>query len=53
MDCLRKVSAEELRQKEWITFEFCDFPWTPVVDGEFFTEDPKTSLERGNFKQTG
>lgn len=52
MSCLRSVPAEKLRAQEWITFEFCDFPWTPVVDGEFFTEDPKTSLERGNFKKS-
>ena len=52
MDCLRATPADKLRNEEWITFEFCDFPWTPVVDGEFFTEEPLTALERGNFKKT-
>ncbi len=50
--CLRALPADQLLLREWITNEFCDFPWTPVVDGYFFVEDPKTSLARGNFKKS-
>ncbi len=52
MKCLRSLPSETLRKNEWITFDFCDFPWTPVVDGDFFTEHPKISLERGHFKNS-
>lgn len=38
---------------EWAPVsEFCDFPWVPVVDGDFFTEEPKTALELGHFKKS-
>jgi len=32
--------------------EFADFPWVPVIDGEFLVENIETSLKRGNFKKT-
>lgn len=50
--CLQETSAEVLLLNEWQTFEFLDFPWTPVVEGYFFVEDPKVSLQRGNFKRS-
>lgn len=43
--------AEALRNSEWSpVMEFADFPWVPVVDGDFLIELPTTSLKRGNFK---
>lgn len=32
--------------------EFADFPWVPVVDGDFFTETASTSFKHGNMKKT-
>uniref|UniRef100_A0A183E1E0 Carboxylic ester hydrolase n=1 Tax=Gongylonema pulchrum TaxID=637853 RepID=A0A183E1E0_9BILA len=32
--------------------EFVDFPWVPVIDGDFLIEQPTTSLKNGNFKVT-
>ncbi|PIO64068.1 hypothetical protein TELCIR_14316, partial [Teladorsagia circumcincta] len=40
-------------EKEWApVHEFADFPWVPVVDGDFLVETPETSLRQGNFKHT-
>jgi acetylcholinesterase len=32
--------------------EFADFPWVPVIDGDFLVEQPATSLRQGRFKAT-
>ncbi|KAL3990115.1 Acetylcholinesterase 1 [Acanthocheilonema viteae] len=49
--CLMDAPAEALRDSEWApVMEFADFPWVPVVDGDFLIEQPTTSLKRGNFK---
>lgn len=31
--------------------EFVDFPWVPVIDGDFLIEQPSTALKQGNFKK--
>ncbi|VDP43772.1 unnamed protein product [Soboliphyme baturini] len=50
--CLKQVPAEKLLENEWVTYEFLDFPWTPVVDHYFLMEDPRSMLQAGNFKRT-
>lgn len=51
LQCLIDAPAEALRNSEWApVMEFADFPWVPVVDGDFLTEQPTASLKRGNFK---
>ena len=38
---------------EWApVMEFADFPWVPVIDGEFMVESATTSLKQGHFKKT-
>ncbi|KAM3715925.1 Acetylcholinesterase [Dirofilaria immitis] len=49
--CLMDAPAEAIRDSEWApVMEFADFPWVPIVDGDFLIEQPTTSLKRGNFK---
>lgn len=50
IDCLRKVNATTLVQKEWIIEGVCDFPFVPVVDGTFLTCHPKDCVRESNFK---
>lgn len=41
------------RDNEWAPVrEFVDFPWVPVVDGEFLLENAVTALKHGHFKTT-
>ncbi|KRZ73534.1 Acetylcholinesterase 1 [Trichinella papuae] len=49
--CLQQAPVSQLLQHEWVTYEFLDFPWTPVVDHHFLTEQPKALLESGQFKK--
>ncbi|XP_003367720.1 acetylcholinesterase 1, partial [Trichinella spiralis] len=49
--CLQQAPVSQLLQHEWVTYEFLDFPWTPVVDHYFLTEQPKALLESGQFKK--
>ncbi|KAI6173497.1 Carboxylic ester hydrolase [Aphelenchoides besseyi] len=51
--CLMEATPEKLRDAEWSpVMEFADFPWVPVVDGDFIVESPQTSLKQGHFKHT-
>uniref|UniRef100_A0A914E4M1 Carboxylic ester hydrolase n=1 Tax=Acrobeloides nanus TaxID=290746 RepID=A0A914E4M1_9BILA len=51
--CLMDASAEKIRDSEWApVMEFADFPWVPVVDGDFLVESATTSLKQGHFKTT-
>lgn len=51
--CLMAATTEQLRESEWApVMEFADFPWVPVIDGEFLVESVAASLKQGNFKQT-
>ncbi|KAK0404447.1 hypothetical protein QR680_017458 [Steinernema hermaphroditum] len=53
LDCLLSASAESIRDSEWApVMEFADFPWVPVIDGDFLTEQASTSLKQGHFKTT-
>lgn len=53
MQCLMEAPAELLRDNEWSpVMEFADFPWVPVIDGDFLIEQATTSLKTGNFKKT-
>lgn len=32
--------------------EFADFPWVPIIDGDFLTENAVTSFKQGHMKKT-
>jgi hypothetical protein len=41
------------RDAEWSpVMEFADFPWVPVIDGEFLVESVNSALKQGHFKRT-
>ncbi|PAV56196.1 hypothetical protein WR25_09512 [Diploscapter pachys] len=51
--CLLHADADLLREKEYAPVrEFADFPWVPIIDGDFLVESPENSLRHGNFKKT-
>ena len=51
--CLLEASADKIREAEWVpVMEFADFPWVPVIDGDFLIENAPTSLKNGHFKKT-
>uniref|UniRef100_A0A0K0DNN5 Acetylcholinesterase n=1 Tax=Angiostrongylus cantonensis TaxID=6313 RepID=A0A0K0DNN5_ANGCA len=53
LDCFQRADADLIRENEWAPVrEFADFPWVPVVDGDFLVESAQTSLRQGNFKHT-
>ncbi|XP_014679984.1 PREDICTED: acetylcholinesterase-like, partial [Priapulus caudatus] len=52
IECLRGKSPLEIIDREWVTYQICEFPWVPVIDGEFLVETPLASLERRTFKKT-
>ncbi|CAI5455157.1 unnamed protein product [Caenorhabditis angaria] len=53
LECFQRAEAADLKENEWAPVrEFGDFPWVPVVDGDFLLESAQTSLKRGNFKKT-
>ncbi|KAI6191725.1 Carboxylic ester hydrolase [Aphelenchoides bicaudatus] len=48
--CLMEATPEKLRDSEWApVMEFADFPWVPVIDGDFLIENAHTSLKQGHF----
>lgn len=54
IDCLREKDAKELVNAEWIDatdLKVVEFPFVPVIDGVFLTEDPRTSLQNGRLKK--
>ncbi|XP_035692509.1 acetylcholinesterase-like [Branchiostoma floridae] len=52
IECLRSKPADYIIANEWVTSDpIFRFPHVPVIDGTFITEDPKTSIRRGNFKK--
>ncbi|KAK6764551.1 hypothetical protein RB195_024756 [Necator americanus] len=53
LSCFQKADADLIRENEWAPVrEFADFPWVPVVDGDFLVESAQISLRQGNFKHT-
>lgn len=52
IECLRVKEPDDIVDKEWVTTEICEFPWVPVIDGNFLVETPLQSLERHNYKKT-
>ncbi|XP_043211304.1 acetylcholinesterase-like [Amphibalanus amphitrite] len=50
LTCLREIDPETLVNSEFFTTAFADFPFAPVVDGEFLPEDPAAALAAGRFK---
>lgn len=52
VECLRTINATTLVQKEWITQGVCDFPFVPVIDGDFLPCHPKNCVQNKEFKNT-
>lgn len=53
LSCLRTIDAQTLVQSDFsYPLNFVDFPFTPVVDGEFLLKAPKHSVKIGDFKNT-
>lgn len=54
LNCLRTIDAKLLAQSDFSSFplNLGDFPFTPVVDGEFLLKSPRHSVEIGDFKRT-
>ena len=50
VDCLRTRESLQILGSQFVTDDFCMFPFVPVIDGTFLTEMPTTSLERHSFK---
>ncbi|PIO75483.1 acetylcholinesterase tetramerization domain protein [Teladorsagia circumcincta] len=52
-DVSTAANVSFIQENEWAPVrEFADFPWVPVVDGDFLIESAHTSLRQGNFKHT-
>ncbi|XP_002732249.2 acetylcholinesterase-like, partial [Saccoglossus kowalevskii] len=51
VDCLRCIPADTLSANEWVTGNFNEFPWVPVVDNKFLTDEPKRLIRNGHFKK--
>ena len=55
IDCLRKVPMSSFPDAQWnpdIVEGIVQFPFLPVVDGNFLVETPIESLKAGRFKKT-
>lgn len=52
VDCLRTINASVLVEKEWVTTGVVDFPFVPVVDGEFLRCRPADCVRDKEFKNT-
>ena len=50
LDCLKSRPVNELINKQWQAFDFLDFPFAPVVDGDFIADYPINLLQRGEIK---
>ncbi|XP_022095260.1 cholinesterase 2-like isoform X2 [Acanthaster planci] len=50
IDCLRSRDVVQILTFQWVTSDYLDFPFVPVVDGSFLTERPETALKRGAVK---
>ncbi|XP_022095277.1 cholinesterase 2-like [Acanthaster planci] len=50
VDCMRTRDPLEIIRWQWVTLDFADFPFVPVVDGDFVRERPQSAMERGEFK---
>ncbi|KAK6035208.1 hypothetical protein COOONC_27290 [Cooperia oncophora] len=47
LNCFLRADADLIRENEWAPVrEFADFPWVPVVDGDFLVESAHTSLKQ-------
>lgn len=50
-NCLRSVEAPFLVDQQWVSRGILQFPFLPVVDGFFLTEEPSVSLRHRRFKK--
>ncbi|XP_033637444.1 acetylcholinesterase-like [Asterias rubens] len=50
IDCLRNRDVVEILTYQWVTSDYLDFPFVPVIDGTFLTERPESALSRGAVK---
>jgi acetylcholinesterase len=49
--CLREINPDVIVAKQWVVRGISQFPFVPIVDGSFLTEDPMRSMERRSFKK--
>ncbi|XP_071949453.1 cholinesterase-like [Antedon mediterranea] len=50
VQCLQTKDAEEILNSMWVTTEFLNFAFVPVVDGLFIVETPQATLQKKAFK---
>ncbi|XP_038051124.1 cholinesterase 2-like [Patiria miniata] len=50
VDCMRTREVVDILRWQWVTLDFADFPFVPVVDGTFVPERPQSAMERRAFK---
>ena len=51
LKCLLSIDADVLSDNQWVTEGIMQFPFVPVIDGSFLTEEPEISLRNKNFKK--
>ena len=53
INCLRTKNPEDFIIQEWDTIKYgvVRFPFVPIVDGSFLTEEPEKSIMSQNFKK--
>ena len=51
IECMRKISPQNLADGQWVSRGIMQFPFLPVIDGSFLVETPANSLRRGSFKK--
>lgn len=53
-ECLRTKDPHDLVNREWdgVTHGILEFPFTPVLDGDFMKLSPAKALEANKFKHT-
>ena len=51
---MKGANATRMVNREWdgLTSGIMEFPFTPIVDGNFLPDGPKRLLSKGQFKKT-
>ncbi|XP_033104014.1 cholinesterase-like [Anneissia japonica] len=50
VECMRLSTADEILNGMWVTSEFLNFAFVPVIDGTFVVETPEATLQKNAFK---
>ena len=51
MNCMKGKPAQSITFNQWIIQGFLQFPFIPVIDGDFIPDDPAKLMERHEFKK--